>query len=369
MSDRCVVWRVVLCLHVIVPAMADAQQNTSVPCTVGDQPSAIIGRAAGSEFGAVTGAAVVRDTIIVIGDGRADQLRFYTVSGRSIGTFGRRGQGPGEFRDIRRVFARGDTVAVFDQSGRRASLFTPSGEFVRSFAAPWGMVGLLDRDAKVTAANPVGSSRGRNGPELWPDSLDVSIDDTRGSRLLHRIRDRTRIVTASGVFGVYDAPFTRVPSVVADSDVIVVADGSGEIRRFRSDGSRLPSVRSPFGTRRLTRADLERWIDTRLRAYDESNRPAMRRLFSVAQLPPTTPAHGPVILDRAARIWIQEYRPFYELVPVGIAAVNDRGDVLVRASIPPRSKILAASADALVVSTADEYDAEVVNVFRIRCRR
>ena len=64
-------------------------------------------------------------------DGTAGQIHRLSSSGELLGSFGRRGEGPGEFR--RRpaaVAVHGDTIAVMEYDGRHLHLFDPDGASV-----------------------------------------------------------------------------------------------------------------------------------------------------------------------------------------------------------------------------------------------
>jgi hypothetical protein len=83
---------------------------------------------------------------------------------------------------------------------------------------------------------------------------------------------------------------------------------------------------------------------------------------------PVSPAHGGVYIDRLSRVWIEEYRAPYENSRRVVVAIDENGEILLRTSLPPRSRILAASASALVYATMDELDAETVTAVRLICR-
>lgn len=71
------------------------------------------------------------------------QPHYLTLSSRSgvaIATFGRQGDGPGEFRRIRYINVnRGDTLEVYDATQLRLTVLSPSGSYVRSMPLPPGI--------------------------------------------------------------------------------------------------------------------------------------------------------------------------------------------------------------------------------------
>ena len=66
-----------------------------------------------SEVFSVSDAVLHRDTWFVL-DRRATQVHRFDESGTLLGSFGRRGEGPGEFRRPAAIASRGDTVFVLD---------------------------------------------------------------------------------------------------------------------------------------------------------------------------------------------------------------------------------------------------------------
>lgn len=164
------------------------------------------------------------------------------------------------------------------------------------------------------------------------------------------------------------APFSPRGQVEASRDRIVVGVGQSDILRFTSDGRRLSPFRVPFPARRLTRSDLTQWIDHELARATPDRRPALRRLYAVAVLPPVAPAHGWLAVDRRSVIWVQEYRTRYDTRPAEIVAADEQNRIILRAAVPANYRVLAASpTHAAFVATNRETDEERVIVFAVSC--
>ena len=87
-------------------------------------------------FGHVADATRLESGHIVVADGQTTQLRIFDSTGKHVVTYGRKGQGPGEFLTISSVVASGgDTVLAWDAHVFRFSTFTVSGGFVSEGAA------------------------------------------------------------------------------------------------------------------------------------------------------------------------------------------------------------------------------------------
>ena len=101
-----------------------------------------IGRADGDEdgpdlFGYISQAIRLSNGDIAVADGLAREIRIFDENGSHRITFGRPGEGPGEFTNLWSIAElAGDTIAAIDNLNGRASLFTSAGAFVRSFPIP-----------------------------------------------------------------------------------------------------------------------------------------------------------------------------------------------------------------------------------------
>jgi len=78
------------------------------------------------------GLAVGTDGEIFVAQPQAGQIRMYDSAGGFVRTVGQRGRGPGEFSDLYVIGTLGDTLYAIDRSPGRVSLFTVSGEHLRT---------------------------------------------------------------------------------------------------------------------------------------------------------------------------------------------------------------------------------------------
>ena len=80
------------------------------------------------------GMAVARNGTIVVSQNQDGAIRFFDASGKSLGSFGRKGQGPGEFQTTGRLSWAGDTLVVSDVSTRRYTLISSDRKLIRSLS-------------------------------------------------------------------------------------------------------------------------------------------------------------------------------------------------------------------------------------------
>lgn len=103
---------------------------------VSDSPKVQIGVVEGDpayELRLAIGAVRMPDGRIIVANRGSSELRIYDPEGRHLHTVGREGEGPGEFRNIGDLWLyRGDSLAVYDVSLRRVSVFDVRPAFVRS---------------------------------------------------------------------------------------------------------------------------------------------------------------------------------------------------------------------------------------------
>lgn len=179
-----------------------------------------LGEHAGLEL--VRGIAANEDTIFVADYGAEDRIHRFHRDGRHLGTFGRRGDGPGEFlRPEGLALGPGGDLFVVDCGHHRILRFTPAGEFVSSF----------------------GSAGDGRGAFLYPFDIAAGSDDTlyvvdyRGNRV-QRFTAGGRFLGCAGGAGHEPGRFAapRGLAVRADpgGDVVTVADTNNHrVQRFR----------------------------------------------------------------------------------------------------------------------------------------
>lgn len=114
-------------VRTVISKPSPARWSLGIPrLTIGDG-------AAGPEYALFRTQAVKRhqDGRIVVSVGQAE-LRVYDAAGRYVRTLGRRGQGPGEFRQLWDFwFWEDDSIAAFNFYPVFVDVFAPDGRFVR----------------------------------------------------------------------------------------------------------------------------------------------------------------------------------------------------------------------------------------------
>ena len=136
--------------------------DSRLPWQFGTQPSLSIGSVTSGEADElfrVLDATVFADGRIVIANAGSGELRVFNTDGSHSGTWGRQGEGPGEFSSGPSAVAHwpGDSIAVPDPGGRRVSLFNMNGNHGRDVSLDATRLGVIDLlpDGKIFTSGSV----------------------------------------------------------------------------------------------------------------------------------------------------------------------------------------------------------------------
>ena len=114
-------------VRVINTGTAPAWQLTPV---VSIGPTSLAETGAPQEFGRVNSAALGPDGTVFVADGLNDEVRVFGLDGVHRRTFGRNGEGPGEFRSLYSLAWVGDRLLTLDPNLGRIGAFSAEGEWL-----------------------------------------------------------------------------------------------------------------------------------------------------------------------------------------------------------------------------------------------
>jgi hypothetical protein len=286
----------------------------------------------------VTAGIVRPDGGFLLADDEGTVLRAYDAAGRLLGSSGRRGDGPGEFRHIAAIILLpGDSVAVYED--RRVSILDPDLGFVRSISPPptgyhGGAAGHaallygLGRLHAVFLETPGRRPGVAPGPERhWvvQDTLALVMLRTHGQgfavdTLMHMpgITWQMQLNDRSGTSGT-DVRFGGYPFLAAGAAGFAVAHGSAfAAHRFDVAGRPRQIVRLAVEPRPVTDQD-RRPIEKNVRDFRERVRRGEVQFPGAppgwAPPEPAMPAfadHHPLIeglhVDDGGNLWIRPVR-------------------------------------------------------------
>jgi len=350
--------------------------------TVADSPQVVIGKEDGAgddQFDGVVGVVRLADGRIVVADGGSREIRYFSAGGKHLATTGGKGDGPGEFRWIDWMGARGDSVYVWDSFATRLTVLGPRGERSRTvhvdglempFPKAAGLMGdgtlVLRPSGALEQDAPLEGERRDSIPYLR-----VSVETGRVSGRLGRFFLGERFVTRRG--GMYLASFVvfgRQGFFAPHSGGFYAGDNERfEITAYGEDGRPLRRLGRPHEPERARPAEVEAHL-ARLRDSQDFAKlfPGMQRVreLQLARLPhrSTLPAFARVLVDAEGAVWMEEFRADPEAPPAW-SVFDAGGRWLGRVATPAGLDVRQIGGPWLIGVRRDELGVERVAVHAI----
>ena len=312
---------------------------------------------------------------------------FDSGSGAHLFTIGGRGDGPGDFRQSKFLGFDGEGSAyVYDFEHRRLSVFSESGEFLRTDLMPSSLgfrpdphhvtrAGtLLGQIAREMGRIPADGSTLRDTVRMWTMPLDGTapalVSETPGA--LWYFRDRTQVVVP--YTGILPSPYAGGPLHGFRDDRVYVVDDTGEASY---------SAYGPAGLeRRVEMARAPRTIDGRSTAMFVEHLRRIRfpeyqvRIYEehLSDMPiPETRRHWDalVVTDRGG-VWLQQVGDT-EAATADLPPENRFWDVfdaegflVGHVQLPGNVSPAQVSGQSVVVIVRDEMDRAAVAIHEVR---
>lgn len=316
----------------------------------------------------VSGATRLSDGRIVIVNGGRNELRFYSPSGMLVRTFGRKGDGPGEFRYTGGIWRLpDDTVAVWDGGTRRLTVLAPDGSLVRSTLLAGG------------AANPEAINVLDNGSFLLQDELfDIPKTGFKEATLtISRHTVDGSIVAKVGSYpharvGLYPeirmmgAPlFEPRTSATGSRDGYWIGTGrSYEAAAYDTTGRLTRIVRWLGPTREITTEDVEASQRQRLVSATPESRERYELMFRVQPVAPQFPAYNRVIGNRDGQLLVETFvRP--GMTTTQWLLFDSDGRLAGRITPPPAFRIFEFSTTHVLGVHEDEDEVESIRLYTL----
>lgn len=275
------------------------------------------------------------DGRLIVYDGGSCSLRVYDSSQQPTSSFGRCGEGPGEFTGFRGVWNwRGDSLLVVDQAPTRYALFDRDGVLARtgrvppdpSLPAPF-VAGVLEGGTFVLRGYR--DPAGRTSPGIAVGTLQVALarPDEGSWQLLGSYPGATWETIAldeNGALGRQQLPFTGSALVVTDATTVFVGlPDRFEIQSYDETGTLTRVLRRTFDPVPVEPVDLEHLLNRRLAQVDgeaaqRAVRQAYRDLNHAETMPPFGIPRWPggaeggpgMLVDDTGSLWVfNHYRP------------------------------------------------------------
>jgi 6-bladed beta-propeller protein len=178
-------------------------------------------------FGRIADLAVDSDGQIYVLDAHAAEVRVFSAGGQHVGSFGRKGDGPGELRQPYALSVGPDGVLVL---GRTVSRYSKTGEFIERLSFALGVKGVsrVREDVFFVHTGASASLRETNPTEAF------LVRHAGAADTVLMAASSTIVFRSPRAAGAYRSPFCEaLHHAVLPDETVAVADGrTGELALF-----------------------------------------------------------------------------------------------------------------------------------------
>lgn len=356
--------------------LAGPAQASQLPqWRLADPPIAEVGLDDGVLFGNVGGAAVMADGSVLIRDWQSEEIVRLSPVGDVMEVLGGRGDGPGEFRSLLRVFALGDTIVAYDSNFSRVTVWRPGDGEPETHSLPelngypanlravlssntW----IIEENVRVSRDDEAGLQERRSELLLF----DVETGDAESMGTRHMAYDfvhRLEVGVAS-----YGVPFLGTAHVASAAGMglfIGMDDVSLELWSPERGGPER-RVLLPIQRSRYSRDAIRTARDEALSGVSGEQAALARERFDgvLEDLPPLAP---PVqrIVRMGEDAWIQPFAADTGVVE-WIVVRPLSASVVATAAVDPSMRLLAGSPDvAVLLGETEDLGEQFVQLRRI----
>ncbi len=376
--------------HALACAVADsagvqlvsnsAQLDAEAARSYAASPSASLGAGAAATDGRpplsrVRDATRLQDGTVVVADGGSASLVVFDADGSHADTWGRKGQGPGEFTGLASVASwRGDSIAAWDMWQNRVSVFDDGGIFGRSFrllpteeSAPRVIDVKADGTVLAVILPSIGPGERRSGVVRRDRDYVILDDEGYLQASLGTFPGPEGYVDLSGDFLMsWVLPFGRSTVAAFWQDWVVVGTNDQyEIRSYRTDGALHRLVRRNHDVASPTQADLDAHVEALLADMPREERAVQEASAAKLPLVDAYPAYGRVRGDPQGRLWVEDYRlPGYEARTWTV--YDGQGCVREVVELPEGLDVYEIGRDYVLGKAVDELGVERVQLWPLQ---
>ncbi len=369
---------------VTIVESSDAPSRGEGGWVLDQAPSLTIGTFQGDtlyELYRVSGGTRLSDGRIVISDNGSFQLRMFGPNGEFLGSWGREGEGPGEFQSVQVMgVLGGDTLVVLDGRLRRISLFEPGAGFLSqgTFTEEVGLTFVpngMFQDGSVVFGGGLSFGPGSDMPTdglQRPDTpfrsadLDGSLVTEFGAIPGSEYFMRTRGGGGEFMISASLIPFGKRPAAFARGDRLYLGSADEyEIQAFDPDGrlTRILRVSRPLTP--VTSADVERLIEEAVTELEDPSRaPEVRSSYGEMPVPDFMPAYRGFHVDSEGCLWVEEY-PLPGSSLRSWTVFDPDGSPLSTLSLPSDNRLLEIGEDFVMTVFQDPLGVEYLRIYAL----
>jgi len=325
------------------------------------------------QFVRIEGAVRLPDDRVVVADAGTCAIRFFDPQGAFLTASGRRGDAPGEYRQIAGLgYGPGDSLWVYDFGHRRFTVLTAAGEPARTMnlggaLSAVGAVGRLsDGSFVVREYWSSGSHTGTVKSGLNRDPAAVAVYSSDGAALdtVGLYPGREVYIGSEDGRAVMSTPLlARNASVMLWGDEVYVGDQERfEIKLYSRSGILERLIRLLNIDLRVTEQDIERAVAQRLADEPPERHAMVRAHLDAMDVPETRPAFGRLLVDAQGNLWVAEHTP-YPAEPLTWRVFDPDGRLLGAVRVPERFQIHQIGEDWILGVWRDDLGVEYVRMY------
>ncbi len=308
------------------------------------------------------------DGSLMIADGSSREVRVFSANGGFLGSFGGSGDGPGEFRSLRRIDNAGDTLLALGRG--RVTVATHDLTVVRTFDIDRWTIDLHYLGGGwilPEVSRPVLPMDGLAGLVRRPEPLVLfdlegtridSIGEMRGPEVYVHVRDGSYVGTAPHFFG------KRSHVAALGSHIFRGSSDMMQLEELDLSGSLVRILRIPDYPLDLSDVQIASERDFLLDRLTPEN--PLRAPFEAAPASDTRPAFTDILVDPSGAVWLELHRGDSERdQPERWLVLDADGTWLGTVEIPDRFSVSDVAMDAVLGVWEDELDVEHPQVLRL----
>lgn len=355
--------------------------DSRLPWRIGPEPTVSIGDVVGEEaymLHEVAAAVTLPDGRIVLANTGTSEIRVFDASGMHQTTWGRAGEGPGEFTALAGVASwPGDSIVAWDTRARSIAVFDSDGTLGRSFVLEAG--GRPNQPRMVLSD---GTVVGRavdsgGGPGYRREKFTYTLHDAEGSMRvsLGDHPGQESFINMEGRMAVFGLlPFSRSLREASWGEMVILApDDHYEFRAHdRATGVLTHIVRRDYTNRAPTRDEVDQAIDDALgrTSLTVDRLEWTREGYKGMPLVESFPAFRILLTDGLDHLWVREATlPGMDRPAPLWTVFNPEGRVLGFIETPDGLTILEIGADHILGQTTDNLGVESVQVWPLERSR
>ena len=310
------------------------------------------------------------DGSLMIADGSSRQVRVFSATGEFQASFGGEGDGPGEFRSLRRIENAGDTLAAFGDA--RVTVAAPDLSVVRTFGVDFFTTDLhyLSGSAILPEmSRPALPMDGLTGLVRRPEPLVLvdlegalvdSIGEMRGPELYVLVRDGSYVGSAALWFA------NRSHVAALGQHILRGSSDMMQVEELDMSGNLVRILRIPDYPLDLSAAQIATERSYVLDRFPPGSTSVIKTVLEAVPASDTRPVFADILVDPSGAVWLELYRGESEQdQPQEWLVLDADGTWLGTVGVPDRFTVSDITMDAVLGVWEDELGVDHPQVLRL----